>query len=462
MAALLLCITGGGGVRAQDNSEISEIQSAVALFEESIEVLKNNYVDKVDHIEVTERALKAMFASLDGHSAYMNAREYRAFDENITGQFAGIGVVLESTHGVLRVVSSIDGGPAARAGVGSGWEITRIGELEVEGMLLHEAVGLLRGEQGHAVEVSFRTPQDVPVLLSLTREIILTRSVQGRKIGAYGYIRITQFQRRTGIEFAEAISSLSSQGPLPGLILDLRNNHGGFVDEAVSVASYLLAPGNLVVSQGKTQQDALHTRVQTSDQRLADIPVIVLTNGSTVSAAEILAGALQDNGRAQIVGLTSFGKGLVQTVFPLKGGANGAISITTLRYYTPGGRSIQGVGIVPDLTVARTACEARDAVAKDNITPSEASLANALPNDQRRQREPSIVVEGPPELDPQGDCPVANSVEQSSDEIVLASDFQLRRAVDIFEAGSIAAAQLTHPATFYRSEDVASPSSDEK
>lgn len=431
----------------------------VALFAKALQTVADNYVETVDAQKLTDAALKAMLNSLDGHSAYMNAEEYREFDENLAGEFAGIGVVLEIADGWPRVISPTDGGPSARAGVASGWRIDTIDGHSAKGKTLQGAVRLLRGEIGTEVAVGFKDEQGKRHELSLVRDTIRLKSVYARRLGDVGYLRITNFGGRTADEFGDALAELYRAGPLTGVILDLRNNSGGFVRAAIAVAGYFLEPGTVIVRQGRTLQDAAETKVVQANSLLTGVPVVALINGGSASSAEILTGALRDNRRAAILGLTSFGKGIVQGVFPLADGAQGAVTVTTVRYFTPDGQSIQKVGIAPDLAVARTSAEARTTLTPNRVL-SEASLANAMDNDQGLVREVPTEVEGP-EPPADGDKPPPPLFAQPvPDDAAIAADFQIKRALDVLATGSVDAARRDRPVKVYHAgkpaEDTAS------
>ncbi|ROT97128.1 S41 family peptidase [Altererythrobacter sp. FM1] len=423
----------------------------VALFAKALQTVADNYVEAVDAGKLTDAALKAMLNSLDGHSAYMNAEEYREFDENLAGEFAGIGVVLEIADGWPRVISPTDGGPSARAGVASGWKIDTIDGKSAKGKTLQGTVRLLRGQIGTEVAVGFRDDQGKSHELTLVRDTIRLKSVYSRRLGDVGYLRITNFGARTADEFGNALAELYQEGPLTGAILDLRNNSGGFVRAAIALAGYFLEPGTVIVRQGRSLQDAAETKVVQANSLLTGVPVVVLINGGSASSAEILTGALRDNRRASILGLTSFGKGIVQGVFPLADGAQGAVTVTTVRYFTPDGQSIQKIGIAPDLAVARTSAEARAALTP-NRTLSEASLANAMDNDQGLVREVPTEVEGP-EPPAEGDPPTPPLfAEPVPDDAAITADFQIRRALDVLATGSVAAARESRPVKVYHAE----------
>lgn len=423
-------------------AETADSHAQTDLFGRALDTIRQNYNGEVNATSLTTIALKAMAGSLDGHSLYMSPEEFRDFQATATGEFAGIGAVIEVAGDRLRVIAPTDAGPAAKAGIGPGWEIRRIDGKPVDGLSLAEATRQLRGAAGSKVTVTFRDPGGRETTRTLTRETIHLHSVYHRRIGAVGYIHITGFSRVTDRELAEAQDALQSGTPLTGLILDLRNNTGGFMDAAVQVASRFLKPGDVVVRTGKSA--AATTPLYALDQNgaLRTLPVVVLVNGGSASAAEIVAAALQDNHRASLVGLVTFGKGLVQTIYPIDDGARGALSITTMRYYTPSGRSIQRIGVAPDLMVGRTDTEAEAAV-KPGAGFSEAAIYKAPANEMQLQRIEPDVVEGPPPPYRTPEAPLFRTPVPDDDEI--AADFQIERALDVLAAGGIEAARALRP-----------------
>ena len=438
--------------------------SPEALFGAAIDTIRQHYDGPIDESALTTTALKAMLASLDGHSSYMTAEEYRQFDVTAKGQFAGVGVMVERTETGgkvrLRVIAPTAGGASARAGVAPGWEIRSVNDQSVQGLSLAQATALLRGDAGSTVAVTFVDDGGQERRIALAREVIRLPSVHHRRIsnrdaaGDVGYIHIASFSEVGDREFADAIAALQNPASLSGLILDLRNNTGGFIDTAIGIAGRFLQPGTVIARIGSDAQSARAIRAQASN-RLAQrsVPVVVLVNGGSASASEILAGALQDNRRASILGLVTFGKGVAQTIYPINSGQSGAVSVTTMRFYTPSGRSIQRVGIVPDLLVARTA---NDAVAAVSAAPalSEADISGAPANEMALVRFRHTQVEGPAQakgvaLDAE-DPPLFRDPLPSDADIL--SDFQIQRALDVLRVGSVAAAQRQRPAVVYRAD----------
>jgi carboxyl-terminal processing protease len=333
-----------------DNSAYRQLD----LFGDAFERVRADYVRPVQESELVDNAIEGMVSSLDPHSAYMNAKQYADMQITTKGQFGGVGLEVTMEDGLVKVISPIDDTPAARAGIKPGDFIAAINGGPVQGLSLDEAVAKMRGDVGGKVQLTILRPgSKKPFDVSLTREIVHVASVKFHREGDIGYIRLAGFNEETAPGLEHAVNDLKKQiGPgLKGYILDLRNNPGGLLDQAIDVSDDFLQSGQIVSTRGRHPDDT-----QSYSAHPGDItdgkPVIVLINGGTASAAEIVAGALQDDKRAQILGMTSFGKGSVQTIIPL-GEGGGALRLTTARYYTPSGHSIQALGITPNITVAQ-------------------------------------------------------------------------------------------------------------
>lgn len=431
--------------------------SAVALYGQVLDLVRKNYVGPVDEQALTVTALKAVLSSLDPHSTYMTPDEYhRNFETFARSGFGGIGAELRTGSKGPVVAAVVDGTPSARAGIKPGWRIETIDGVAALGMSVADAVQRLRGEPGSIAAVTFRDLADQPVQMRLERQVLHFQTVYQRRIGDYGYLRIAAFSQATPADFREAEAKLLATGSLKGLILDLRNNAGGFVDATVDIAARFLPPGTVVYRTGKSAATAIPIKTTLANPPFTALPLVVLINSATTSAAEILAAALHDNRHALLVGLPTFGKGLVQTVFALGGGANGAISLTTMRDYTPAGEAIQKVGIMPDLLVARTARQAREIVTGQALR-SEATLANSPDNEMKRVSAPVVTVEGPPSASPADDRSLFAQPLVSDDDI--ATDFQIRRALDVLDVGGIPAARTQRPALLFTAHTPAHPGS---
>lgn len=321
------------------------------LFAEVFGRIKNAYVEPVDDAKLLQDAIRGMIAGLDPHSSYLEPKEFESLQEHTSGEFGGLGIEVGMRDGFIRVVSPIDDTPAQRAGIKSGDLITKLDDTSTQGMSLNEAVNLMRGKPGEPIVLTVvREGEEKPLEIRLVRDVIRVASVKSRMLEeGYGYLRITQFQVNTGAELNRQIGKLKEKGDLNGLVLDLRNNPGGVLQAAVDVSDAFLDKGLIVYTEGRIA-NSKHRFSATSETALPKLPMIVLINAGSASASEIVAGALQDHKRAIIMGEDSFGKGSVQTVLPLD--AERALKLTTARYFTPEGRSIQAQGIVPDIEVA--------------------------------------------------------------------------------------------------------------
>jgi carboxyl-terminal processing protease len=321
-------------------------------FSEIFGRIKSSYVEPVEDKQLLENAIRGMLSGLDPHSTYLDLDEFQELREGTSGQFGGLGIEVSMEDGFVKVVAPIDDTPAAKAGIKAGDLIIRLDDTPVKGMTLNDAVDIMRGEPGSKLLLTIiREGVDKPLKVELTRAIIRVKSVKSRMLEpGYGYVRITTFQSRTGAGLREAISDLKkeSDGKLNGLVLDLRNNPGGVLEAAVDVSDAFITKGMIVYTEGRIA-DSDQKFHATPDDLLKGAPLIVLVNGGSASASEIVAGALQDQKRAIILGGKTFGKGSVQTVMPLTNDT--AVKMTTARYYTPSGRSIQAEGIVPDIEI---------------------------------------------------------------------------------------------------------------
>ncbi len=314
--------------------------------------IKDAYVEEVDDRQLLESAIKGMLSDLDPHSTYLAPKDYEQLEESTSGEFGGLGIEVGMEDGFVKVISPIDDTPAQKAGVQAGDLIIKLGDQPVKGMSLEEAVKLMRGKPGTVLTLTImREGESAPIEIDVERAIIKVTSIKSRIIeNGYGYVRITQFQADTGSQFTKALEALEKEhgSDLDGLIIDLRNNPGGILQAAVEAADALLDEGLIVYTEGRIQSSRLRFNAKPGDV-MPNTTIVVLINGGSASASEILAGALQDHKRAVVMGTQSFGKGSVQTVIPLD--ETHAIKMTTARYYTPDGRSIQAKGIKPDIEV---------------------------------------------------------------------------------------------------------------
>jgi carboxyl-terminal processing protease len=324
------------------------------LFGDVFERVRADYVEKPDDAKLIESAINGMLNALDPHSSYMDPNSFRDMQIQTRGEFGGLGIEVTMEDGLVKVVAPIDETPAAKAGIMAGDIITHLDDEPVQGLTLNQAVDKMRGQVNTKIRLKImRKGQDKPIEVSIVREIIRVRSVRSRTEGDdIGYIRITQFNEQTTEGLKKALNDLSTQIPsenLKGYVIDLRNNPGGLLDQAISVSDAFLGKGEIVSTRGRNAEETQRFNARAGDVSKGK-PLIVLINGGSASASEIVAGALQDHKRATVIGTRSFGKGSVQTIIPL-GSGNGALRLTTARYFTPSGRSIQAKGISPDIEV---------------------------------------------------------------------------------------------------------------
>ncbi|MDD2867962.1 S41 family peptidase [Neomegalonema sp.] len=379
---------------ARPAAPASDTYDYLNLFGDVFERMRKDYVEPIDDQKVLEAAINGMLASLDPHSGYMPPEAYKDMQTETRGEFGGLGMEVTMENGILTVVSPIDETPAARAGIRGRDVITHIDGESVDGLTLNQAVEKMRGPIKSKVTLSiYRAPSEDDVSadaketfdLELERDVIRVRAVRWEAKGDIGYLRMTRFSEQTYDNLEAGIKALKEEigeDKLRGYVLDLRNNPGGLLSQAVAVSDAFLERGEIVSTRGREPRDADRYNAQPGDLT-GGLPIVVLVNGSSASAAEIVAGALQDHRRGVVVGQKTFGKGSVQTIMPLA--ARGAIRLTTARYYTPSGRSIQGLGIEPDIVVGNLKIQTPEAAAA--ASRSEASLRNSLANKDLTEEE---------------------------------------------------------------------------
>ncbi len=400
---------------ADDNSETYR---QLKLFGDVFERVRADYVEEVTDERLIEAAIRGMLADLDPHSSYLDADSYKDMQVQTRGEFGGLGIEVTMEGQLIKVVSPIDDTPAFRAGVEAGDLITHLDGDPVLGLSLADAVDKMRGPVNSDIRLTIRRAGLEPFDVSITRDVIKIRSVRSRIEDKIGYLRITAFNEQTSPGVAKEIAKMKEElGPdLIGYVLDLRNNPGGLLDQAIEVSDAFLNQGEIVSTRGRRSDDTQRFNAREGD--LAEgRPIVVLINGGSASASEIVAGALQDHGRAILMGTRSFGKGSVQTIVPLA--AHGAMRLTTARYYTPSGRSIQAKGIEPDIEVEAARIEKLSA---GGVGRREADLRGALKNpdgeDSGKTEKPAA--EGAKEEAPEG---------AKDDEAPV--DYQLARAYDL-------------------------------
>lgn len=372
------------------------------LFAEIVAKAQANYVTEFDESEAIEAAINGMLSSLDPHSSYLDPEDFKDMQAQTSGEYGGLGIEVTAQDGFVKVVSPMDGTPAFRAGIKSGDFLTAIDGKSIVGLPLNDAVKQMRGEVNSAISVTVVREGVEPFDVSLTREVIRPEVVKQKMIGDVGYVRITTFNEQTVKALDRALEA-TRKGPLKGLVLDLRDNPGGLLEASIEVTSRFVNGGEVVSTRGRHDTDSKRYNAVRAN-RYPNVPIVVLVNGGSASAAEIVAGALKDRERAVVMGVTSFGKGSVQTVLPL-GPNKGAMRLTTSRYYTPSGKSIQGSGIEPDVEVAQVHLSEKDiADLKTRAARySESALPHALENDQGAERRPPHVPADMPPADYKGE-----------------------------------------------------------
>lgn len=359
--------------------DISVPFDEIRTFADVFARVKKDYVENIDDTELMKNAIRGMLSGLDPHSAYLGKSEYQSLHEGTVGEFGGLGIEIGEEGGFIKVIAPIDDTPAYRAGVKAGDVIIRLDDKSAKGIGLSEAIKLMRGKPGEPITLTImREGQEKPLKITIVRDIITIKSVRSRTLEpGYLYLRITQFQSHTAELLREAIERFREENSadINGVVLDLRNNPGGVLNGAVSVSDIFLEEGLIVYTEGRDSDSASHFRAKPGDM-IGGAPMVVLVNGGSASASEIVAGALQDQGRAIILGEKTFGKGSVQTILPMSNGD--AVKLTTARYYTPAGRSIQALGIEPDIKTRNLSLK-RDAET-DLATVTEAQLSRHLEN----------------------------------------------------------------------------------
>ncbi len=407
---------GHSVVGARDNSGDVLPLEQLRTFSDVFARIKRNYVEDVSDEELLEHAIRGMLSGLDPHSSYLNTEQFQELRVGTSGEFGGLGIEVGMEDGFVKVVSPIDDTPAARAGVKSGDLIIRLDDKPVKGLALNDAVKLMRGKPGSDILLTIvREGEDRPLNLTLTRAVIQVTSVRNRLLeDGFGYVRVSHFQTKTPSDMIKAIETMQIEGELNGLVLDLRNNPGGVLSAAVGISDAFLNDGLIVYTDGREDDSRLRYSASQGDI-MKGAPIVVLVNGGSASASEIVAGAMQDHGRGVVMGSKTFGKGSVQTIQNLPNG--GAVKLTTARYFTPSGRSIQAQGIEPDIVTGNLQVAAR---ADSGIEPiTESSLSGHLSNTDE-------------------DTPDEPVVEESTSSTNLAEDdYQLNEALNLLKGLTI-------------------------
>jgi len=419
-------------------------------FSEVFGRIKSDYVEPVSDKKLITEAINGMLSGLDPHSAYLDAEGFKELQVGTQGEFGGLGIEVSMEDGLVKVISPIEDTPAFQAGIKSGDLIIKLDDTLVKGLTLNDAVKHMRGKPGSKITLTvIRKNEGKPLIFTLARAVIKVKSIKFKTIEpGYGFVRITQFQEHTGENLASALEDLSKQNPagLKGLVLDLRNDPGGLLTAAVGVSAAFLPKDALVVyTEGRTADAKMRLTATPEDYlrgdgkndylkklpaTIKDVPLIVLVNGGSASASEIVAGALQDHKRAVIMGTQTFGKGSVQTILPL--GGNAAIKLTTARYYTPGGRSIQAKGIIPDILVEDPATREQD----KTFRLREVDLERHLSNDRQPEEKTESVKPAAPTKAP------SKPQEEETAKPELAAfgeknDYQLNQAINLLKGMNI-------------------------
>ena len=403
---------------AVERPAYDETFEQLELFADVLARVRTQYVVDVDDADLIEDAMNGMLASLDPHSAYINPEDFRDMRMDTKGEYGGLGMEVTMEDGFVKVISPIDETPAKAAGILAGDYITEIDGKSLLGATLNEAVGQMRGKPGEPINITIVREGEDPITLDIVREVIKRQTVKFEDKDGVGYIRIAQFNEKAADGLKDAIADLQKQydGRIPGLILDLRGNPGGLLTQSVQVSSVFLDGGEVVSTRGRRADD-VNVYNGEKGQMAKNVPLIVLVDGASASASEIVAGAIQDRGRGLVMGMTTFGKGSVQDVIPLSGGRDGALKITTQRYYTPEGRSIQGGGIAPDIAVSAVPDDG-----EERQRYSEASLPNAIANEDDAANEAEdLDITYPPEG------------------FEISDDYQLLQAIELLKSGDFAA-----------------------
>ncbi len=431
----------------------SELYQQLNLFGDVLERVRRDYVEPVDEKTLIENAINGMLTSLDPHSSYMNPKTYKDMQVQTKGEFGGLGIEVTMENGVIKVVSPIDDTPASKAGIQSGDLIFALDGEPVQGLTLQEAVERMRGKVGTPIKLSIRRGAKDPFDVSLTRDTIKVKAVRYRLEGGdIGYIRVTSFTEQTTSGVLDAVEKLKKEAgnKLKGFVIDLRNNPGGLLDQAISMSDAFLDKGEIVSVKARKSEDVQRWNAKPGDVA-GGLPIVVLMNGGSASASEIVAGALQDHRRAIVLGTRSFGKGSVQTIMQVSGG--GAIRLTTALYFTPSGRSIQKEGIKPDIEVEPAKIEniqARSGFREENLRRSITN-PNDKPADKKDEAKPEAnkaPEAGKPDAGKPGDKPATSQTtpgqttpaqpgdpDEPPKEAV--ADYQLLRAADLIRGISL-------------------------
>ena len=407
---------GHNVVGARDNSGDVLPLEQLRTFSDVFARIKRNYVEDVSDEDLLEHAIRGMLSGLDPHSSYLNTEQFQELRIGTSGEFGGLGIEVGMEDGFVKVVSPIDDTPAARAGMKTGDLIIRLDDKPVKGLALNDAVKLMRGKPGSDIVLTVvREGEDKPLKITITRAVIQVTSVRNRILeDGYGYVRVSHFQTKTPADMIKAIETMQIEGVLNGLVLDLRNNPGGVLSAAVGISDAFLNDGLIVYTDGREEDSRLRYTASRGDI-MEGAPIVVLVNGGSASASEIVAGAMQDHGRGVVMGSKTFGKGSVQTIQNLPNG--GAVKLTTARYFTPSGRSIQAQGIEPDIVTGNLRLAQREDSGIEPIT--ESSLSGHLSNGNDAEEAETT------------------AAEEETPENLAEDDYQLNEALNLLKGLAI-------------------------
>ncbi|WP_409432092.1 S41 family peptidase [Litorimonas sp. RW-G-Af-16] len=403
---------------AVERPNYDETFEQLELFADVLARVRSEYVVDVDNGELIEDAINGMLQSLDPHSSYVNPENFRDLQVDTSGEYGGLGMEVTMEDGFVKIIAPIDDTPAKRGGVKAGDFITEIEGKSIMGLSLNDAVNQMRGKPGEPITITVVAEGEEPRELTLVREIIKRQTVKHEVKDGIGYIRIAQFNELADSGLEDAIDSLKAEmgGKIPGLVLDLRGNPGGLLDQSIKVSSAFLDGGEVVSTRGRVSTDTERYNGE-KGELIKGVPLVVLIDGASASASEIVAGAVQDRRRGIILGMTSFGKGSVQSVIPLRGGRDGALRLTTQRYYTPAGRSIQGTGIDPDIAVSAIPDDGEDHSGR-----KEADLPNAILNEDDIDDAEKIELK----------------IDYPPEDFEIDDDYQLQKAISLLKSGEYA------------------------
>ncbi|MEP1231483.1 MAG: S41 family peptidase [Litorimonas sp.] len=419
--ALFAFSTSNQAAVAVERPNYDDTFEQLDLFADVLARVRNDYVEGVNDSELIEEAINGMLQSLDPHSSYLSPKNFKDFQVNTSGQYGGLGMEVTMEEGFVKVVAPIDDTPAKRSGIKAGDFITEIEGKSLLGQSLDEIIEILRGKPGEPITITVaREGVDDTLEFTLVREIIKRQIVRYEVKDGLAYIRISQFNEKASDGLATAINSVRGElgGKIPGIILDLRGNPGGRLDQSIKVSSAFLDGGEVVSTRGRKASDKDSYKGERGELAKG-VPLVVLIDGASASASEIVAGAVQDRERGIIMGMTSFGKGSVQSIIPLRGGRDGAIKLTTQRYYTPDGRSIQGTGIDPDIAVSAVPNDG-----EERSSTRESDLPNSIENENAEDKTEVEVAQVSVDYPPEG--------------FEIEDDYQLQKAIELLKSGTYA------------------------